>query len=107
MKPYSPLWPSARSGVATPADSSITRLVSHDGFVWRSTALLFSWLLTGSGLFASEASFAYHLIDKDLPQNEQLQGDYGVTALVDIDRDGDLNFVLGGRQPKPARLYWY
>ena len=34
-------------------------------------------------------------------------GDYGLTALVDIDKDGDLDFVLGGRGAPPARLYWF
>ncbi|MCY7349533.1 MAG: VCBS repeat-containing protein [Cytophagaceae bacterium] len=27
--------------------------------------------------------------------------------MVDPDRDGKLDFVLGGRRPEPQRLYWY
>lgn len=34
-------------------------------------------------------------------------GDYGLTALVDLDHDGHLDFVTGGRQSGPERLYWF
>lgn len=30
-----------------------------------------------------------------------------MTALVDLNHDGRLDFVCGGRQPKPERLYWF
>ena len=56
---------------------------------------------------AEEIRFRHHFIDLTLPQNDRLQGDYGLTALVDINRDGHLDFVVGGRQPGPERLYWY
>src|SRR6187549_90665 len=56
---------------------------------------------------AVEPGFRHHLVDGSLPLNDKLQGDYGLTALVDINRDGRLDFVTGGRQPKPSRLYWY
>lgn len=46
-------------------------------------------------------------IDRTLPVTNEGVGDYGLTALVDIDRDGDLDFVLGGRPSPPSRLYWY
>src|SRR4029453_2387241 len=72
------------------------------------TKLIVSLLVVSIASAAEKApEFRHHLIDNTLPQNERLQGDYGLTALVDIDRDDDLDFVLGGRQPKPARLYWY
>jgi hypothetical protein len=64
-------------------------------------------LLPGSWVLAEEAQFRHHFIDQSLPLNEQLQGDYGLTALVDINHDGRLDFVTGGRQPKPERLYWF
>jgi hypothetical protein len=51
--------------------------------------------------------FRHHYVDRSLSQNDRGEGDYGLTALVDLDRDGDLDFVLGGRQPGPERLYWY
>ncbi len=59
--------------------------------------------------FAAEPAFLFqhHLIDRSLPVTPEFVGDYGLTALVDLDRDGDLDFVLGGRGVKPPRLYWY
>jgi len=69
------------------------------------TKLLALFLLISTARAAETTpQFRHHLIDQSLPQNDRLQGDYGLTALVDIDRDGDLDFVLGGRQPKPERL---
>jgi hypothetical protein len=46
-------------------------------------------------------------MDRTLPVTDRLVGDYGLTALVDLDRDGDLDFVLGGRAFSPSQLYWY
>jgi hypothetical protein len=66
----------------------------------------FCMLLSAPAL-AAEFEFKLHEIDRTLPTNERGQGDYGLTAVVDIDRDGKLDFVLGGRQPKPDRLYWF
>jgi len=70
----------------------------------RSVYFLF---LAATAAWGGDLEFRYHLIDDSLPQNDKLQGDYGLTALVDLDRDGDLDFVVGGGQPKPERLYWY
>lgn len=52
-------------------------------------------------------AFRHHFMDQSLAQNARPQGSCGLTALVDIDRDGDLDFVFGGRQPRPERLYWF
>jgi hypothetical protein len=49
----------------------------------------------------------HHFIDRALPVRDNLVGDYGLTALVDLDRDGDLDFVLGGRAFQPSQLYWF
>ncbi|MFO1499256.1 MAG: VCBS repeat-containing protein [Verrucomicrobiota bacterium] len=54
-----------------------------------------------------DLAFTHHFIDTELPVNEQGYGDYGATALVDLDRDGDLDFVIGGRAVTPSTLYWY
>jgi hypothetical protein len=69
--------------------------------------LLLTVLLIDLGVAAAELEFRHHYIDRDLPTSAEGSGDYGLTALVDLDRDGDLDFVLGGRQPQPSRLYWF
>jgi len=55
----------------------------------------------------AELQFSHHSIPCSLPVTEKLVGDYGLTALVDLDRDGDLDFVLGGRPLNPSQLYWF
>src|SRR5688572_22114462 len=50
---------------------------------------------------SAEMRFAHHYIDRDLPG-----GSYGQTSLVDIDRDGDLDFVTGGRDPQ-RNVFWF
>ena len=56
---------------------------------------------------AAEIKFRHHFVTQGLPYKEPNLGDYGLTALVDLDNDGDLDFVTGGRQPAPDRLYWF
>jgi len=68
-------------------------------------ALLFLFL--PAALRADGFRFRHHFISRDLPVGEKGTGDYGLTALADLDRDGDLDFVLGGRGVKPERLYWF
>jgi hypothetical protein len=69
--------------------------------------MIASLLLSVPIAAAGELQFRHHIFDQTLPQNDRLQGDYGLTALVDINRDGRLDFVVGGRLPGPERLYWY
>lgn len=67
-------------------------------------------LLSLSGaahLFAADLQFEHHFIDDDLPGTRSGAGGYGLSALVDIDRDGSLDFVFGGRSAAPPRLYWF
>lgn len=72
--------------------------------------LLLAW--TGDPSRAQGASgpfeFAHHSIPADLPVYNGY-GDYGQTALVDIDRDGKLDFVLGrgATQERRSILYWF
>jgi len=56
---------------------------------------------------AADFKFQHHFIARDLPVTERGTGDYGLTALADLDRDGDLDFVLGGRASRPSQLYWF
>jgi hypothetical protein len=55
----------------------------------------------------ADFQFRHHFIDRTLPVTDKLVGDYGLTALVDLDRDGDLDFILGGRPFNPSQLYWF
>jgi hypothetical protein len=70
-------------------------------------ALIFATIWIGGKAAGAEIQFRHHFIDRDLPVTEKLVGDYGLTALVDVDRDGDLDFVLGGRPFNPSQLYWF
>ena len=54
--------------------------------------------------FGAEFRFQHHFIDRTLPVKDNSVGDYGLTALVDINRDGDRDFVLGGRPFGPSQL---
>lgn len=45
--------------------------------------------------------FRHHFIDRDLPASA-----YGQTSLVDLDRDGDLDFITGGRDADRT-VYWF
>lgn len=63
--------------------------------------------MVGFDSLAAEAKFQHHFIARELPVNERGVGDYGLTALMDLDRDGDLDFVLGGRPSAPSQLYWF
>src|SRR5687767_11157741 len=75
------------------------------------SALLLALVLLNGGALAAPpvgpALFKHHYIDRDLPVNAQGYGDYGLTALADLDNDGDRDFVIGGRARQPSRLYWF
>ncbi|HEY0944667.1 MAG TPA: VCBS repeat-containing protein [Opitutaceae bacterium] len=66
----------------------------------------FFLLLMAATAVAGELRFRFHAIDWEPIRNASFEGDYGLTALADIDQDGDLDFVVGGRIPPPERLYW-
>ena len=69
-------------------------------------ALSVLWLLglavvaQGTG-FSAEFQFRHHFIHRDLPITEKSTGDYGLTALVDVDHDGDLD--ADGRRADPPQ----
>ncbi len=77
-----------------------SRALSRSAFL-----LLVAWAAGVAA--AADLQFRLHFIDRTLPVSNTSVGDYGLTALVDLDRDGDLDFVLGGRPSRPSRLYWY
>src|SRR5918992_2031366 len=64
-----------------------------------SLAALLPLLIPGGA--TAEFRFKHHFIDRDLPGDS-----YGQTSLVDVDRDGDLDFVTGGRDPK-KHVFWF
>ena len=52
--------------------------------------------------------FKHHYLARELPEDARLTGSCALTALVDIDRDGDLDFVLGNGTTEirePLQLY--
>jgi hypothetical protein len=49
----------------------------------------------------AEFRFKHHFIDSDLPGVE-----YGQTSLVDVDKDGDLDFITGGKDPQ-KHVFWF
>jgi hypothetical protein len=48
-------------------------------------------LASAASVSAGELKFQHHYIDRELPGNS-----YGQTCLVDVDKDGDLDFITGG-----------
>ena len=50
-------------------------------------------------MFGEEFRFQHHFIDRDLPGVS-----WGQTALVDVDRDGDLDFITGRTK---GDVRWY
>jgi hypothetical protein len=50
---------------------------------------------------AERFAFRHHYIDRGLPG-----ASYGQTCLVDIDKDGDLDFVTGGKGPDLS-IFWF
>lgn len=68
---------------------------------------LLLFVLPASAL-AAEPTFKHHLIDTTLPISPAGSGNYGQTAVADLDADGRPDFVLGRQAaPKDAVLYWY
>lgn len=68
---------------------------------------LWVWLTVTANGAQSWPQFRHHFISLDLPLGNNGTGDYGLTALVDLNRDGHPDFVLGGRGARPERLYWF
>lgn len=63
-------------------------------------------VFTGAGCFVAAQSptkleFRHHFVDRDLPGSS-----YGQSTLVDVDRDGDLDFITGGKD-KQKSVYWF
>jgi hypothetical protein len=50
---------------------------------------------------AGEFKFRHHYIDRTLPGDS-----YGQSSLVDLDRDGDLDFITGGKDQEKT-VYWF
>jgi hypothetical protein len=70
-------------------------------------AFVSSWF-NSSPAGAESPKFEHHFITTDLPIGQNGQGNYGQTALVDIDKDGDLDFILGRKAGgRNSILYWF
>src|ERR1051325_4114080 len=61
--------------------------------------LLLNLLLAAAA--SAEFKFKHHYVDRDLPAK-----DYGQTSLVDVDHDGDLDFITGGKDPD-KHIFWF
>lgn len=64
--------------------------------MWTSAALALASITV-----AGELKFGHHFIDRDLPGSA-----YGQTCLVDVDKDGDLDFITGGKDAHKT-VYWF
>jgi len=64
--------------------------------VWALCAFVSVVCLSRSATYAAFPAFEYHLIDR-------IGNQMGQTSLVDIDKDGDLDWVVGER----ARTWWF
>ena len=67
----------------------------------RAPLVPFAAMLALAAVARGEFRFAHHFIDRDLPGDS-----YGQTSLVDVDRDGDLDFITGGRDAK-RNVFWF
>src|SRR5688572_7143267 len=68
--------------------------------VWAS-ALLVCIIAFAVAPARAELKFRHHFIDRDLPGSS-----YGQTSLVDVDQDGDLDFITGGKDAQRT-VYWF
>src|SRR4026207_1375306 len=57
--------------------------------------------LTTAPSLGGDFRFQHHYIDRDLPGDS-----YGQTCLVDLDKDGDLDFITGGKDQQKT-VYWF
>src|SRR5687767_2666026 len=58
-------------------------------------------LVFSTSAAAEPLRFRHHFIDRDLPGDS-----YGQTSLVDVDKDGDLDFITGGKDAQKS-VYWF
>ena len=58
-------------------------------------------VLAVASVSRGDFEFRHHYIDRDLPGDS-----YGQTSLVDVDRDGDLDFITGGRDAE-RHVFWF
>ncbi|HEY7119600.1 MAG TPA: VCBS repeat-containing protein, partial [Tepidisphaeraceae bacterium] len=68
----------------------------------------FLLLFVVQSTFAAAPQFEHHTITTDLPVGPNRVGDYGQTALADLDGDGRPDFVLGRKGAGDRSvLYWF
>src|SRR5688572_8575437 len=67
----------------------------------RLTILVVSSIALVHQTAAGEIAFQHRYVDRNLPDDS-----YGQSSLVDVDRDGDLDFITGGKDPETT-VYWF
>lgn len=63
------------------------------------SSFAFGLIVSGRPVQGDEMRFEHHFVDRDLPGSQ-----WGQTALIDIDRDGDLDFITGQTN---GDIRWY
>ncbi len=78
--------------------------------MWTTFSLTIAIVTAFGGVAANGADFQFrnHFIERDLPVERQDHWRLRIDrSCKDIDRDGHLDFVMGGRPFQPSQLYWF
>jgi hypothetical protein len=82
---------SCRGGQKVAMTQSLSKIALRRATIW-----------LGGKAAGAEIQFRHHFIERNLPVTDKLVGDYGLTALVDLDRDGDPRRLSGKFAPYQA-----
>jgi hypothetical protein len=70
--------------------------------------VVYGGALAPTWAFGEPPKFEHHAIPADLPLSNNDVGDYGQTAIADLDKDGHPDFILGRKGSRDVSvLYWF